>query len=176
MIKAFFRRYWSCTQFADKLRGTPKPKGASLEGWKEWNKTAQNAHPTRYWLAENGLDHLETITFFIPDTFKATRSNLRNRFDYKTHCMTAHPKDIPPGRWCDLSHRLVYCCFNELVNFIEVEKAGLAYLEWEMGLTWKECGMEGDDLTPQAESARELMELYRWWTEVRPKRLTCLCP
>lgn len=55
-------------------------------------------------------------------------------------------------------------------------EAGLDYLKWASGLTFGEhWGVEpGSEKygqpTPQALAAREIMELYEWWTKIRPLR------
>lgn len=64
------------------------------------------------------------------------------------------------GRW--RSHRCV--------------KAGIEQLEWAASLTYREDeGLDPGDPrigqpTPQAISARETLNLYHWWTQVRPNR------
>ncbi len=52
-------------------------------------------------------------------------------------------------------------------------QAGLDNLHWQMNLTNDWCSEDHPDHgqpSPQAASAREIYELYVWWTEVRPKR------
>lgn len=55
-------------------------------------------------------------------------------------------------------------------------EAGLDHLEWESSLRVDESwGISKDDpryatLTDQAVGASEILELYRWWTEIRPSR------
>ena len=47
----------------------------------------------------------------------------RSRFVTRTHCLTASPRDIKRGTWCDVGNRFLPCLFNELVEFVEVEQA-----------------------------------------------------
>ena len=53
-------------------------------------------------------------------------------------------------------------------------EAGIAYLEWAMTLTNEEFLEDGEkhlaEPTYQAKAAREILELYRWWKDVYPKR------
>jgi hypothetical protein len=54
-------------------------------------------------------------------------------------------------------------------------QAGLDNLEWQRNLRWSEdeCGPDSKNvgkLTPQAEKAQEILDLYKWWTEVYRKR------
>jgi hypothetical protein len=201
--------YWTCSKFADWIRGTAKLKAGTAEEWDEWTTTAQMRHNFRYWLAEEGLDHLQKIVYFIPDTLYAIKYYINNRWVSRTHSLTAHARDIKPGQWQDVGNRFLPCLFNELVDFIEVEKAwshiawgskedrakydppfwasgwfrwrtwrcpqaGLDHLDWEMTLTSSEwCEPDNPDYnkpTLQAVNAKELKELYVWWTETYRNR------
>ena len=201
--------YWTCSKFADWIRGTAKLKAGTAEEWDEWTTTAQMRHNFRYWLAEEGLDHLQKIVYVIPDTLYAIKYYINNRWVSRTHSLTAHARDIKPGQWQDVGNRFLPCLFNELVDFIEVEKAwshiawgskedrakydppfwasgwfrwrtwrcpqaGLDHLDWEMTLTNSEwCEPDNPDYnkpTLQAVNAKELKELYVWWTETYRNR------
>ena len=115
--------YWSCTKFADWLRGTPKPDAETGPGWVDWRREAKTAHPVRYWLAEEALDGVQRAIYFIPDRLYDVKYYINNRFVSRTHGLTAHPRDIRPGTWCDVGNRFLPCLFNELVDFVEVELA-----------------------------------------------------
>ena len=115
--------YWTCSKFADWIRGTPKGGAKTSEGWDEWTDEAQRYHPVRYWLAEEGLDYLQQIVYFIPDKLYAIKYYINNRWVTRTHALTAHPRDIKPGTWTDVGNRFLPCLFNELVDFVEVELA-----------------------------------------------------
>jgi len=201
--------YWSCSPFADWVRGTPKGNAKTSEGWDEWRTEAERYHPVRYWLAEEGLSYLQDfITWPVRKIYDA-KYYINNRFVTRTHSLTAHPRDIRPGDWCDVSDRFLPCLFNELVDFVEVElawwhiawdeearkkfkspfwaygwfrwrtwrcpEAGLENLEWQRKLRWQENEVGPDhkglgELTPQAVKAQEILDLYKWWTEVYPNR------
>jgi len=204
------RNYWTCTPFADWLRGTTKLKMGTSEEWHEWETRAKANYPFRWWLAEEGLDHLQQFVMYIPDKLHAIKYYINNRWVTRTHSLTAHVRDIRPGTWCDVGNRFLPCLFNELVDFVEVElawwhiawdeearkqfkspwyasgwfrwrtwrcpEAGLANLEWQRKLvaddTW---GLKPGDKgwgepTDQAKKAQEILDLYKWWTEVYPKR------
>lgn len=117
------KNYWSCSKFADWLRGTAKPEWCTVEAWDPWEAAAKKTHPVRYWLAEEGLDRLRDIIFFIPDKLYALKYYINNRWVTSTHTLTAHPSDIRRGDWCDVGNRFLPCLFNELVEFVEVELA-----------------------------------------------------
>lgn len=202
--------YWTCSKFADWIRGTTKGGAKTAEGWDEWEKRAKDAYPVRWWLAEEGLDYLQNIVYYIPDKLYAVKYYINNRWVTRTHALTAHSRDIPRGEWRDVGNRFLPCLFNELVDFVEVElawwhiawsdrnekakynapfwatgwfrwrtwrcpQAGLDNLEWQRNLVWKEEELGADNSlvgqsTYQAIKAQEILELYKWWTEVYPNR------
>jgi len=196
--------YWTIGPFADWLRGTPKLKCGTSEEWHEWEDQAKAAHPIRWWIAEEGLDYLQTFVYYIPDKLNDIRYYINNRWVSHSHRLTAHPRDIKPGNWSDVGNRFLPCLFNELVDFVEIEQAwhhclwsddmktkynvpwyrkgwlrwrtwrcpeaGLEYLKWASGLTvgedmGAEPGSKGyGEPTYQAKAAKEIIELYTWWT------------
>ena len=201
--------YWSCSKFANWLRGSHKPYALDGKGWKEWEVESKNNHPWRYWLAEEGLDLAQNVVWGIPDRIYQFKCYFKNRYITKSHSLTADKKDIKPGEWCDVGHRFLPCLFNELKDFVEIElawqhilwneeaskkfkapwyakgwfrsgmwrsqEAGLSYLVWATQLRWDkdEIGEESErvgELTPQAISSQEILDLYTWWTKVRPAR------
>lgn len=117
------RNYWTCSKFADWLRGTTKLKAGTSEEWDEWEKRAKKSHPVRWWLAEEGLDYIQSAIMFIPDKLYACKYYINNRYITRTHSLTAHPSDIKRGEWCDVGNRFLPCLFNELRDFVEVELA-----------------------------------------------------
>lgn len=203
-------KYWSCTKMADYIRGTDKLKMGTSNEWNQWEKEARDKHPILYWIAEEGLDMIQSAIYFIPDKLHSIKYYINNRWVTRTHALTANPRDIKPGNWCDVGNRLLPCLFNELQNFVEVElawwhiawadksekikykppfwasgwfrwrtwrcpQAGLDNLEWQRQLRWTidEVGAESDclgELTQQAKNAQEILDLYKWWTEVYPNR------
>ena len=121
--------YWTCSKFADWLRGTPKGEAKTGKGWYEWEKAAKETHPVRYWIAEEGLDYIQKFVYYIPDKLYAVKYYINNRWVTRTHSLTAHRKDIKPGEWRDVGNRFLPCLFNELVDFIEIEKAW-SHIAW----------------------------------------------
>jgi len=194
--------YWTIGKFADWLRGTPKLKCGTSEQWDAWEKEAKAAYPVRWWIAEEGLDHLQKFVYYIPDKLNDIRYYINNRWVSRSHSLTAHPRDIKPGAWSDVGNRFLPCLFNELVDFVEIEQAwhhcmwsddaktkfdvpwwrsgwlrwrtwrnaeaGLEYLRWAETLTNAEFLDEDKKHeavpTYQATSAKEIIELYTWWT------------
>ena len=194
--------YWTCSKFADWLRGTPKLKCGTSEQWDAWYASSAKAHPIRYWIAEEGLDHIQKFVYYIPDKLNDVRYYINNRWVSHSHALTAHPRDIQPGNWSDVGNRFLPCMFNELVDFVEIEQAwhhciwsddaktkfetpwwrkgwlrwrtwrsaeaGMEYLRWAETLTNEEFLEEGEkhkaEPTYQAKAAKEIIELYTWWT------------
>lgn len=120
---AFRNNYWSCSKFADWLRGSDKPNAATSKEWREWQKNSKKSHPFRYWLAEKGLNLVQDTISWPIDRLYDIKYYINNRWVTKTHCLTAHPRDIEPGTWCDVGNRFLPCLFNELVDFVEIEQA-----------------------------------------------------
>jgi hypothetical protein len=116
-------QYWSCSPFADWVRGTKKLSAGTSEEWDEWTTAAQMKHNFRYWLAEEGLSHLQDFVTWPVRKLYDIKYYINNRWVSRTHSLTAHPRDIKPGSWCDVGNRFLPCLFNELVDFVEVELA-----------------------------------------------------
>lgn len=115
--------YWSCSKFANWLRGTAKPGAQTGKGWNDWHKTAKKTHPVRYWIAEEALDTVQNAIWYPVDKLYDVKYYINNRWVTTTHALTAHPKDIKRGQWQDVGNRFLPCLFNELVDFVEVETA-----------------------------------------------------
>lgn len=154
--------YWSCSKFADWLRGKAKPRSATSEEWDAWEKQAKEKR-IRYWLAEEGLDYLQQFLFSPATLYRFIRRYIRNRWVNKSHALTSKLKK---GEWHDLDSRILHSLFNEFVDFIETEQAwsyaqtdkklykcqwhdlffrfkswrnidaGMAYLDWASKLTY----------------------------------------
>lgn len=208
---AHHSNYWSCSPFADWLRGTAKISVGTSEEWETWDDLAKKKHPIRYWIAEQGLDYIQDFVTFPLRTIYGIKYYINNRWVTRTHSLTAHPRDIKPGVWTDVGDRFLPCLFNELVDYVEMElawwhiawdgaarkkyqapfwasgwwrvrtwrcrQAGIDNLKWQMSLTkdTESWGLEKDDKeygepTPQALGAKEILDLYTWWTEIYPNR------
>ena len=120
---AHHTNYWSCTPFADWLRGTKKLGAGTAEEWDEWTTAAQMKHNFRYWLAEEALGHLQDFVTWPVRKIYDVKYYINNRWVSRTHSLTAHPRDIKPGQWQDVGNRFLPCLFNELVDFVEIETA-----------------------------------------------------
>jgi hypothetical protein len=194
--------YWSCSPFADWLRGTKKLSAGTSEEWDEWRTTAKMRYNFRFWLAEDVLDYIQDFVTWPERKLNDVRYYINNRWVSHSHRLTAHVRDIKPGQWQDVGNRFLPCLFNELVDFVEIEQAwhhcmwsdeaktkfdvpwyrsgwlrwrtwrcpeaGLEYLRWAEKLTNEEFLEEDEkhkaEPTYQANAAKEIIELYTWWT------------
>jgi len=111
--------YWSCSKFADWIRGIPKLHAGTAKEWRIWEKTAKEK-PIRYWLAEEGLDYLQNFIFWPAKRLRNIVFYLNNRCISKSHALTSNLKR---GEWRDFDERLLHAVFDELVNFVEIEQA-----------------------------------------------------
>ena len=115
--------YWSCTPFADWIRGIKKGGAKTGRGWDEWEKEAKTKYPIRYWIAEEALDAVQNFIWWPIDQIYNLKYYINNRWVSRTHSLTAHRRDIAPGTWCDVGNRFLPCLFNELVDYVEIELA-----------------------------------------------------
>lgn len=143
MIQRFRYNYWSCSKFADFIRGTPKPWALEWDEWKEWRKEAKEKHPWRFWLAEEGLNKLQDFFFFPYDLWSNCKYYNKVRFTDKVHYLKTGFK---PGEYYDLDERILHALFNELKIFVEKKRS----FEYEVD--------------------NDVLSLYNWWKDERPKR------
>ncbi len=186
---SMMKNYWSCSKFADWLRGTSKPFAATSEEWRTWQDMAKEKK-FRYWLAEEGLDHLQNFVTWPKDQAKKIRCYINNRWISKSHALTS---SLERGQWYDFDMRLLYSAFDELVNFVEIElasssinssekkyksswggrspEAEIDHLKWASELKNKNNGNLNDrQPSRQALAAQETLALYQWWKVERPNR------
>lgn len=206
-------RYYSDSKIFRWLRaklGVAKPYALQWGEWEDWETKLKTQHPVAFFLTETLPDWLEKPVEWVVDPLNEAKYYIQNRWVTKTHCLTSNLKK---GQWYDYDTRLMHSLFDELKNFVEIEKAhlnvivcgekedynkyqvpwwrryhllrwgkwrcaqaGVDHLTWEMGLTLKEdYGFKPGDAkygkpTPQAVSAKEILDLYNWWTVGRPAR------
>ena len=115
--------YWSCSPIADWIRGTKKLNVGTSQQWNEWSDEAQLKHKFRYWVAEEFLGYLQDFVTYPVRKLYDLKYYVNNRWVSHSHALTAHPRDIKPGKWRDVGNRFLPCLFNELVDFVEIEQA-----------------------------------------------------
>ncbi len=122
--------YWSCSKFADWIRGIEKGGAKTGRGWHDWELEGKTKYPVRFWIAEEALDAVQNFLWWPIDKVYDLKYYINNRWITRSHACTASPRDIRPGSWCDVGNRFLPCLFNELVDFVEVELAWW-HLVWE---------------------------------------------
>ena len=180
--------HWSCSKFANWIRGSEKPWALEWHDWDKWHKNAKDKHPFRYWVAEELLKKLQDFVNLPMDIYHTIEIYIRNRFIDKVHYLRT---DLTPGEYYDLDTRILHALFTELTDLVEVEYAsmqryseeehnyvfnkgrcslaGLDYLNWAGQLKYDESmgfSPEDEDYnkpTPQATTALTVLELYNWW-------------
>ena len=193
MIKNRFN-YWTCSKFADFVRGEKKPFALEWGAWDEWKKEQKKKRPIRFWLSDTFLGYLQDIVYYPYDIYNEIRHYVCNRWVDKTHFLKT---GLKPGHYYELDKRILYGLFNELVDFVEMDLSHLSkynrdkkyhfkngrcieaahdYFEWAANLKYDEDWMVNPEdnrygeLTNQAKAAIKIKELYEWWTKIRPLR------
>lgn len=181
--------YWSCSNFANLIRGTTKPPALGWDEWEVWRQESKKKHPYRYWVAEKVLNFLQDIVNIPMDIYHTIQVYVRNRYIDKLHYLRT---GLKRGEYYDLDHRILHGLFNELVIYVESElahimkaypernykfikgrckQAGLDYLNWAGQLKLNEdYGFNPDDEdynkpTAQAIGSQKILELYNWWLD-----------
>lgn len=101
-------------------------ESGTSEEWVAWRKKAKQAK-FAYWFTEKFLSWLQNTVNWPNDKLSDGRYYLYNRFIGKTHYLRT---GLKPGAWYDMDTRLLHGMFEELVDFIEVEKAWMMVI-WD---------------------------------------------
>jgi hypothetical protein len=179
--------YWTCSKFADFIRGEKKPFALEWGAWDDYYKDLKRRKPIRYWMTEVMLKHLQNILYYPYDIYNETKFYIHNRWRDKTHYLKT---GLRPGGYHEFDERILHGLFNELVDYVEIELAHLSrwditkkykfkngrcleavddYFKWANNL--KQKNDKGQKvLTPQAHDARKVQKLYEWWKNKRPNR------
>lgn len=138
------------------------------------------------------MEKLYDIWFDIKNAVKNAERWIAFRTYDKYHVLKT---DLKPGYY-DIDTRILHSNFTLLVDFVEIEKASLQYFfasyeeaknksrvsfnkltkeqKKELGLQYLNWEIENDEEffpKQQKVSAKEIKNLYLWWTEVRPSRI-----
>lgn len=117
---SFHSNYWSCSAFADFIRGSPKGVAKTSKEWREWRASAKAERPVRYWIAEEGLSWAQDVVTWPVRKLYDVKYWINNRFITKTHALTSNLKR---GQWHEFETRLLHSMFDSLVDFVEIEEA-----------------------------------------------------
>jgi hypothetical protein len=180
--------HWSCSRFADLIRGNKKPFALELNKWDEWKTHQQKERPFRFWLSDTVLDKLQDIIYYPLDIYREIKFYIRNRWIDKTHYMKT---GLTPGHYYEFDHRLIHSMFNELVDYVEIELSHLsqwdrdkkyhfkngrcieaAYDYFEWASKDKNINEHGKKVYSEfAKNTKKVKKLYEWWKNIRPNRL-----
>jgi hypothetical protein len=98
-----------------------KPYALPWGGFEKWEAELKAKRPLAYFLTETLPDMLEYPAKWTVDPFNEVRYYFRNRFVTKTHYIAT---GLAPGKWYEFDSRVLHGLFTELVDFVEIEKAG----------------------------------------------------
>jgi len=187
--------YWTCSKFADFVRGEKKPYALEWAAWDEWKEEQKKKRPIRFWLSDTFLGYLQDIVYYPYDIYNEIRHYVRRRWIDKTHYLKT---GLKPGHYHELDKRILHGLFNELVEFVEADLAYMSkytkdkkynfkngrcieaaydYFDWATNLKYDEDWMvnpEDDrygELTDQAKAVIKIKKLYEWWKDERPDRV-----
>lgn len=157
------------------------PPYADIKGWNDFDKECKKKYPIRYWLNEILIPN---TVWPIERRYKSVKDWFRYRLFERLHMINTK---LEPGYY-DTDRRILYGMFSLLVDFVEIEKAWMQYISnkkykkpWyhmkrfrdkEMGLTYLEWEITHPEVPDhQSKEAKEIRELYLWWTKDRPNRI-----
>lgn len=175
----------------EKLFKWKVPQALTSADWRSWHENQRRERPVAYWFCET------LPNWFAPIRRRFTDFPYNMRMKYITRYNII--RTGLPCAYHDGDTRMLHGMFAILVDFVEIEKAhmqyvfnentdprpwyarrpfrffshrvpqaGLEYLKWEMSLD--EPVDEADVNISQAQAAREIHDLYMWWTQERPLR------
>lgn len=163
------------------------PVSSTMEGWRDFNAEFKTKAPIRYALEKASIHLSVWKKRYTTDVYYW----IRHRTVDKYHVLQT---GLKPGYY-DKDHLMLYVNFNLLKDYVEVECAHIQYwserewksysfLEWikskftkidgnKYGIKYLEYESSlGQESPAQAANAKEILILYKWWTEVRPNRET----
>lgn len=187
--------YWSNSKLAKwifKQVNIQYLSSATPEEWAKWHKETKTNHPYVYWFVENFLDKAQNFVNYPLDVWGTFHQWITYSFIKHTSIIDTKLKR---GEFHDSTELILHGMFSLLVDYVECEKAsmylwchkdepkpwwmkssltrwskyrnpelGLKYLQWEADL--------GDDGGYyQVITAKETLELYDWWKNIRPNRV-----
>jgi len=174
-----------------RARGMKTPKSATYREWQLYHLTYRHMAPIQYAIFRT----LPRIFKRAQDKLTGMLAYIHNRWIEPTHKITINDSSYHRGIWYDRDSLMLYACFQILIDFVELEcgrdknfetvgqkiyrkfrylpvlgwffpairnaRQGLHYLRWSMKLK---------DHPSQAEFAKNVFKLYRWWKRERPNR------
>jgi len=127
--------YWTSSKLVRWIRarlGIQKPIFATRANWKKWREEYRNEHEFFYKVTEvwpnkiqnfiyKPVDYLDKFYYFINARFKDRYFSISSSLD--------------KGRYHEIDNRMLYCNFQALIDFVEIENASSAVYAYDK----KEC-------------------------------------
>lgn len=176
-----------------------KPLALQWHEWEEWEVQMKKERPLAYWLNETVPDFFSDIRRSITRPFKDLRCWIRYRtFDkyyviptglepgyYDADTRLLHGMFQLLVDFVEIEKAWMHVVWSDdrrkefrvpwysqgwfrFKNW-KCKEAGLAYLNWECTLNSPNL-LEEERCESQAQTAYEIIDLYKWWTEIRPNR------
>lgn len=164
------------TQALDWLR-MKEPKNLSYNQLVSWEKEQKDKRPIMYCIKYTIMSEIYDYIFMRKSIMRDIVRAIKYRTTYKYNILHT---GLKPDYY-DLDTRILHGVFNQLVDFVECEKAwlnvvwrkdaskqslfkkfrspenGIEYLQWEIDTA---------DVEGQKEGAEEILALYKWWKEI----------
>ena len=141
-------RYWSCSKFADFIRGEKKPPYLPFEEWGVWRDRMKKERPFRYYLSDTLLSKIQDVVYFPYDVYHNVRMRFLNRNLYLLDT------GLPKGEYYDLDTRILHACFNEFSKLFEYNQKHFVL----------------------SDSDQDLKDLYEWWQKRSNDEVNDLSP
>jgi len=157
-----------------------EPVALPLNEWLKWQEEQKKNRPIMYFCQ---LVVWQKIKDICEDIQRKLWDDTIHAIKFRTtHKYNVLHTGLEPNYY-DLDTRILHGLFNELVNFVECEKAWMNVV-WgkepgkrglferfrspELGIQYlqSEIDLEGDENKVNAETAKETLALYKWWKEV----------
>jgi hypothetical protein len=166
-----------------------KPQAATHKEWSDWRTLCKQQQPWAFWLKETVPDWIEDIWRAGCRPLKNITWWIRYRTTNRYHVVSS---GLEPG-YHDKPELMIHTNFQLLVDFVEIECANMATIflpEWynQLKPRWKRMlriavrnpkagvayllkPLEEEGCEQQTITRKEIVELYHWWTSVRPGRV-----
>jgi len=176
-----------------------KPFALPWHEWDEWEAKMRTERPVAYWLNETVPRFFADMYNFITKPFNDLRYWIRCRVFDRYHVINTglepgyadcdtrllHGMFNLLVDFVEVEKAWMHVVFDKdarkkykyprfslgwlRIRSFRCPEAGLAHLDWECSLGSPTLD-ENERCESQAQVAYEILELYKWWTEVRPNR------
>ena len=174
------------------------PKAITFGVWERWDAHLRKKHPIRMWIVSDLRMYCHLYNPYEFLRIAEWPYLLRNRFILSSHKIKT---GLKASRDYSIGKKMLHASFNQLVDYIEMSLGEVPYdsrkLEYNAKYkpswlakkhfwfsTWRsrEAGLDELDRRianssnsygpDELASMRELKELYIWWKDIRPKRIS----